>query len=625
MRKLVLLLLLILSISSFAQELNELSIIGKAEKTNDIVPSSIKDANNRKAACIVFLTDLEVDMDFRPNIELVKLISKAGRHEVYVQPGERVIEVFASGFKPLNVVLSSYGISKLESDDVYQLEITGEKKTILASGKGDLILKTVPAGAEISIEEFPDFKANTPYEFNNYLARPYKIHVTKYRYEPVDTVITIEKDKKHSNTIELKQKWGDLEITSEPSGADVYINNKLYGKTPLNLKGVEEGLDGGIYKLRIYKIKYAEKELDITIEKGKTLLIKKVKLTAKTGSISISVNPPDALIELRGDAGEYYNSKQINDYTDILFGTYNLKVSKDDYKSYREIINLIEGERIQKHITLLEGLDVPKGFVYVEAGSFLMGDTSDPRHSNRYHKKTVKSFYISKYEVTQKEWEEIMRDDRFKKKEAIKGHSSSYEGSNLPTKVNWYEAVELCNKKSIKDGLTPCYIIDKENKDPENTNKYDSHDFASVDDPYKWTVTCNFEVDGYRLPTEIEWEYAARGGIKSKGYKYSGSNDIREVGWYKVNSKWRTGASYPQPIGKKQPNELGIYDMSGNVREWCWEWYNLAINKYGNRSERVVRGGFYMVSDKELFVWRRDGECPSENFCTGIRLVRSKN
>ena len=127
MRKIVLLLLLIVSTSLVAQELNELSIIGKAEKTNDIIPTSIKDANNRKAACIVFLTDLDIDMDFRPNIELVKLISKAGRYEVYVQPGERVIEVFASGFKPLNVVLSSYGISKLESGDVYQLEITGEK------------------------------------------------------------------------------------------------------------------------------------------------------------------------------------------------------------------------------------------------------------------------------------------------------------------------------------------------------------------------------------------------------------------------------------------------------------------------------------------------------------------
>ncbi|MBT3169648.1 MAG: hypothetical protein HN952_03495 [Candidatus Cloacimonetes bacterium] len=92
MRKVIVLLLLISSIALLAQELNELSILSKAVKTNDIVSSSIKDVNNRKASCIIFLTDLEADMDFRPNIELVKLISKPGRHEVYVQPGERVIE-----------------------------------------------------------------------------------------------------------------------------------------------------------------------------------------------------------------------------------------------------------------------------------------------------------------------------------------------------------------------------------------------------------------------------------------------------------------------------------------------------------------------------------------------------
>ena len=148
MRKMVLLLLLFFSISLLAKELNELSIIGNAQRTNDIVSSSIKDVNNRKASCIIFLTDLEVDMDFKPNIELVKMISKAGRYEVYVQPGERVIEVLASGFKPLNLVLSSYGISKLESGDVYQLEITGDKINNLIPI--NFIIE--PSGAEIFVD-----------------------------------------------------------------------------------------------------------------------------------------------------------------------------------------------------------------------------------------------------------------------------------------------------------------------------------------------------------------------------------------------------------------------------------------------------------------------------------------
>jgi len=235
MRKMSLLLLLILSISLLAQELDELSIIGKALKTNDIVSSSIKDVNNRKASCIIFLTDLEVDMDFKPNIELVKLISNAGKHEVYVQPGERVIEVLASGFKPLNLVLSSYGISKLESGDVYQIEITGNKKTIIASEKGNLILKTIPENAKISIDEFPDFNANTPYEFNNYLARPYHFHFYNKCYYAVDTLITVKPNEMITKIIKLKPKMASISIKSTPSNInnfDIIINGKKQKKHP---------------------------------------------------------------------------------------------------------------------------------------------------------------------------------------------------------------------------------------------------------------------------------------------------------------------------------------------------------------------------------------------------------
>ena len=211
------------------------------------------------------------------------------------------------------------------------------------------------------------------------------------------------------------------------------------------------------------------------------------------------------------------------------------------------------------------------GLILVEGGAFFMGSESGELYEYPVHNVQVSSFYISPYEVTQGLWKTIMNTgidvQRAKLKPAgrLRG-----KGWGFPMYyVSWYEAVEFCNKLSELNGYDPCYSGSKEN------------------------IVCDFTASGYRLPTEAEWEYAARGGNRSRDYTYAGSNTLDSVAWYNGNSAIKT-----QEVGRKVPNELGLYDMSGNVNEWCWDQFSRytekeQINPRGDEGliYRVFRGG----------------------------------
>ena len=170
--------------------------------------------------------------------------------------------------------------------------------------------------------------------------------------------------------------------------------------------------------------------------------------------------------------------------------------------------------------------------------------------------------------------------------------------------VSWYDAVAYCNWLSMREGLKAAYRV--------------------RGNEVEWGLTA----DGYRLPTEAEWEYGARGGKESKGFKYAGSNSAAEVGWYNANS-----GDKMHPVGQKIPNELGIYDMSGNVWEWCWDWY--ASDYYAESpgpnpsgpsagESRVLRGGSWNNNANNLRVANRNRNRPTNsNNNRGFRLART--
>jgi formylglycine-generating enzyme required for sulfatase activity len=215
-------------------------------------------------------------------------------------------------------------------------------------------------------------------------------------------------------------------------------------------------------------------------------------------------------------------------------------------------------------------IDIP--LVYVFGGTFMMGRTEeqdDYPHEKPAHQVTVDGFYIGKYEVTQAQWK------------AVTGSNPSrFKGRYLPVEqVSWNDIV----------GTSGDYMTIR-------NIRYYANGFI-----YKLNKLTGRQ---YRLPTEAEWEYAARGGADSRGYRYSGSNVLSDVGWPGNYSFIPRRGSKTHPVGKKLPNELGIYDMSGNVWEWCSDWYG----DYGSDSQtnptgpatgfgRVCRGGSWGCLD----------------------------
>jgi formylglycine-generating enzyme len=196
--------------------------------------------------------------------------------------------------------------------------------------------------------------------------------------------------------------------------------------------------------------------------------------------------------------------------------------------------------------------------ILIPAGAFSMGDGAG-QPDEAAHNVTVQAFYIDKYPVTQELYETMLGVNPSKRKEP----------KNPVERTQWTEAVRFCNKCSEIDGLTPCY------------------DLAA------WE--CNFNANGYRLPTEAEWEYACRAGSSAKYCFGDAESDLANYAWLKPHSQGK-----PHPVGEKQPNSWGLYDMHGNVWQWCNDWYSEsyfkespAENPHGPATGkmRVLRGG----------------------------------
>ena len=234
--------------------------------------------------------------------------------------------------------------------------------------------------------------------------------------------------------------------------------------------------------------------------------------------------------------------------------------------------------------------------IKVNGGSFQMGSQTV----------TVSSFSISKYVIMQGEWNAIMRKNPSKNKTDL-----NYPVSN----VSWYDTILYCNRRSIKEGLTPVYSIGGSTDPGAWGKEFPKFDAVNGSENFTWdTVKADWSANGYRLPTEMEWMWAAMGGdtanpghTNTTGYNKAfagstGENKIGEYAWTHENN-----GGIVHPVGMKLANELGLYDMNGNVYQFCWDWYaddfpSGSLTDYRGAASgnyRVIRGGY----------WDNDASC----------------
>jgi sulfatase modifying factor 1 len=283
-------------------------------------------------------------------------------------------------------------------------------------------------------------------------------------------------------------------------------------------------------------------------------------------------------------------------------------------------------------------LNPPRGMVLIPAGRFVMGATTNVGHENYpgelpQHAVYVSAFYMDRHEVTQVLWDEVKTwaDTN----DYIFQNVGSGKATNHPVhSVNWHDAVKWCNARSEKDSLTPCYTTNG------ITYKTGSND----------NVVCNWSANGYRLPTEAEWEKAARGGVANMRFPwtdYTNKISHAKANYYGVSGSYsydlsngyhpaytNGGEPYSSPVGSFAPNGYSLYDMAGNMMEWVWDWYD---NGYYSSSPstdprgpasspysvRVLRGGVWGGNaDYTRCAYRHVYYPDDENYYFGFRCAR---
>ena len=554
---------------------------------------------NGDACALVKISFVGDVADVEGNV-IKPLVKRNNETWAFMTQESRQMKVITKDYLPLMVTFGDYGIEKLQSNRTYVLTLTkpsGAQEPVDAGGNFYAI-SVQPKDAKVTIDGVLQASSSDG-EYSAMLA--YGSHTYKVEaggYISKSGSFTIGKGDMTPISVSLVSALATLNVSCPTPAVSLYVDKKSVGSLPWN-----GNLKEGMHLLEVRKDGYRSQQKTIQLAQQQKLDVAFDALSAIQGNLSVNFKPFGSDVYV--DGVKVGQSPRV--FNGVLVGNHNVEIRKSGYATSRQTVTISEGQTasISGSLTsstsssstnaLSSNSSSPSGntitipvknginieMVKVEAGSFKMGATPEMEHPYGNYEKPVhrvtltNNYYIGKYEVTQALWKTVMGNK-----------SSRFKGDNLPVeKVSWNDCQKFISKLNKLTGKS------------------------------------------FRLPSEAEWEYAARGGNKSRGYQYSGSNTIGDVAWYAGNSSFMTHA-----VGTKQPNELGIYDMTGNVWEWCQDWYDIyssspQTNPTGavSGSYRVNRGGSWNCLARSCRASCRYRCTPDfRNGDLGLRLVLSE-